>query len=82
MGSIFKDVTVYIPKVVYRRFEMMTEEIHYLNDESGLSRIELADETEKIITNVLTEYVRQHFEESTKAAVQMAIGHQPRYRQL
>ena len=57
--------SVYVPRAVYRRLKMLAEEINTLD---GHVDIENVDE---LVAEILTEYCRQHFEESTKAVAQM-----------
>ncbi len=80
MGWWSADEIVSVPEVLYERFILMAKEVYYLNYDEKIDGLEAKQEAESLIRNVLNEYVRQHFEESTKAAVQMAIGRQPKYR--
>jgi hypothetical protein len=76
----WNDAIINVSRVTFRRFMMLAEEIYNLNYGMELSGFELKEVTEEIIQNVLDEYIRQHFEESTKSAVKMAMGHKPGYR--
>jgi hypothetical protein len=73
--GFWSDQIISIPKVTFRRFCWLAEELYYLTYDEELSGSEARDEAEKIIINVLDEYVRQHFEESTKLAVNLLRKH-------
>ncbi len=80
MGWWSADEIVGVPEVLFERYVLMAKEVYYLNYDEKIDGLEAKLEAETLIRNVLNEYIRQHFEESTKVAVQMAIGHQPKYR--
>ncbi|WDL96968.1 hypothetical protein [Alicyclobacillus sp. ALC3] len=67
----WRDPAVDVPRVTYRRLQMLVEEVSYLADGEGLASWELREQVEQLIGRILDEYVRQHFEESTKAAAQL-----------
>lgn len=61
--------TVSVSRPIYRRLMMLTEEIITLNElDPGTKSIR--DLTDEFANRILHEYVRQHFEESTKIAAQ------------
>lgn len=72
--GFWTDAVVGIPKVTFRRYVMLAEELYYLEYDEELSSSEAKEEAEKIILRVLDEYIRQHFEESTRLAVEMVVG--------
>lgn len=65
------DPAISVPRVTYRRLAALAEEIEYLESGDELETWEQRDRVEELITNILDEYVRQHFEESTKTAAKM-----------
>ncbi len=73
--GFWTQAVISVPKVTFRRFVMLAAELYYLNYDKELSGSEAQEEAEKIILNVLDEYIRQHFEESTRFAVNLLRKH-------
>ena len=69
---IFSPV-VTIPKPTWRRVQMLVSEIAYMQEEEEVSGLELDGLTEKFIQRIVDEYVRQYFEESTRAAATVVL---------
>ncbi|WDL97781.1 hypothetical protein [Alicyclobacillus sp. ALC3] len=67
----WRDPAVDVPRVTYRRLQMLVEEVMYFERENALASWELREQVEQLIGHILDEYVRQHFEESTKVAAQL-----------
>lgn len=66
----FKPV-VTIEKPTWRRIEMLVNELSYMEDGEELQGLDLESATEKYIQNIVDEYARQYFEESTRAAAEL-----------
>lgn len=79
MGWFRHQRYININLVTFKRFCMIAEEVHYLNYDEELTDVECRNEAESMIQKVLDEYVRQHFEESTKNAIKLALDKQPKY---
>jgi len=64
------DPIIAVPRVTFRKLEQLVEDVVYLEDDEevdGSTRRELA---EQLATRILTEYVREHFEEQSQAVAQ------------
>jgi hypothetical protein len=79
--GFWTDRAVRIPQLTWRRFYLIAKEVQFYRggDLAGWHTSELA---ERLINNVLTEYVRQYLEESTEkvarmVAKQMEAGEEP-----
>ncbi|QQE81533.1 hypothetical protein [Alicyclobacillus sp. SO9] len=71
--GVFSQKVVGVERIIYQRVRGMCEEVYYLEKGDYPERWELDEMTEKAIAKILDEYVRQHFEESTRVAAQMFI---------
>lgn len=67
--NFFTYTEVYVPKAVKRRYQMIAEEIMTFNPRTPI------EDGDDVATLVLTEFARQHFEESTKAVVNLIRQH-------
>jgi|GEM_PF-4058805 len=64
----FFDPTISVPRVTYARLRMLVNEVSYMEDGEELTGYDLSEAVDRFAANVLNEYIRQHFEESTKVA--------------
>ena len=71
--GVFSQKVVGVERPIYHRIREMVNEIYYFREGDYPPRWELDDLTDKAISNILGEYVRQHFEESTKTAARMFL---------
>lgn len=76
----FFDPAISIPRVTYARLTMLVNEVSYLQEGEELTGFELRDTVDRFVGNILTEYVRQHFDESTKTAAEMIEQRRKRRR--
>lgn len=65
------DPSVTVPRVTMRRLEMLVDEVTYLDTEVELQSWERHEQVQQLVTQILDEYVRQHFEESTRMVARL-----------
>lgn len=65
------DPAVEVNRVTYRRLEMLAEEVLFLEYEEAMPSWERREQVDALIQRILDEYIRQHFEESTRTAAQL-----------
>lgn len=70
----WRDPAVDVPRVTYRRLQMLVEEVVYFERDDAIATWEIREQVEQLIGRILDEYVRQHFEESTRAAAELLTG--------
>lgn len=61
--------TTFIPTPIMRRMDMIAEELAVLNPKTPI------EDGEDVAAIILAEFARQHFEESTKAVVNLVRQH-------
>jgi hypothetical protein len=73
--GFWSDAVISVPQVTFRRFCWLAEELYYLEYDEALSGRDAKEKAEEMMRYVLDEYVRQHFEESTRLVVNLLRRH-------
>lgn len=72
--GFWREKIIGIERPVYNRIREMMDEVYYFERGEYPSSAELDELAEEAVVKILEEYVRQHFEESTKAAARMFLS--------
>ncbi|MCL6443648.1 MAG: hypothetical protein K6T83_09365 [Alicyclobacillus sp.] len=70
----FFDPAIDVPKVIFRKFEQLVEEVAYIEAGREVDAQERRDLAKQLCVRVLEEYVDQHFRESTRSAAEMFLN--------
>jgi hypothetical protein len=65
------DPVVTIPKPIWGRIEMLVKELAYMRNDDELNGFQLERSCEEFVRRIVDEYIRQYFEESTRAAAEL-----------
>lgn len=60
-----------VPRLTFKKLEDLVDEVYFLEADEEIDRSSRSEMAEKLAVRVLTDYVHEYFEESTKAAAQM-----------
>jgi len=64
------DPIISVPRITFRKLEQLVEDVVYLEDDEEVDHSTRREMAEKLAVTIITEYVREQFEEQSQAVAQ------------